>query len=71
MAKGEHLKLDAEGGAEVTTPRTRYLTTGIAVILAASHASPDRDAGKAPQVLAKLETLLRMECQDSVFWEWF
>jgi hypothetical protein len=43
--KGEHLKLDSEGGAQVTTPRTRYLTTGIQVALAASQASPDRDAG--------------------------
>jgi hypothetical protein len=51
VAKGEHLKLDAEGGAQVTTPRTRYLTTGIAVMLAASQASPDRDAGQgAPSV---------------------
>jgi hypothetical protein len=46
VAKGEHLKLDAEGGAQVTTPKTRYLTTGIAVMLAASQASPDRDAGQ-------------------------
>jgi hypothetical protein len=46
VAKGEHLKLDAEGGAQVTTPRTRYLTTGIQVALAASQASPDRDAGQ-------------------------
>jgi len=46
VAKGEHLKLDAEGGAQVTTPRTRYLTTGIQVMLAASQASPDRDAGR-------------------------
>ena len=46
VAKGEHLKLDAEGGAQVTTPRTRYLTTGIQVMLAASQASPDRDAGQ-------------------------
>ena len=36
VAKGEHLKLDAEGGAQVTTPRTRYLTAGIAVALAAA-----------------------------------
>jgi len=36
VAKGEHLKLDAEGGAQVTTPRTRYLTTGIQVMLAAT-----------------------------------
>jgi hypothetical protein len=46
VAKGEHLKLDSEGGAQVTTPRTRYLTTGIQVMLAASQASPDRDAGE-------------------------
>jgi hypothetical protein len=46
VAKGEHLKLDAEGGAQVTTPRTRYLTTGIQVMLAATQASPDRDAGR-------------------------
>jgi hypothetical protein len=46
VAKGEHLKLDQEGGAQVTTPRTRYLTTGIQVMLAATQASPDRDAGR-------------------------
>jgi hypothetical protein len=46
VAKGEHLKLDSEGGAQVTTPRTRYLTTGIQVMLAASQAAPDRDAGQ-------------------------
>ena len=46
VAKGEHLKLDAEGGAQVTTPKTRYLTTGIQVMLAATQASPDRDAGR-------------------------
>jgi hypothetical protein len=43
VAKGEHLTLDAEGGAQVTTPRTRYLTTGIAVALAASSTSDDHD----------------------------
>ncbi len=41
VAKGEHLKLDAEGGAQVTTPKTRYLTTGIQVMLAATSAAPD------------------------------
>lgn len=46
VAKGEHLKLDSEGGAQVTTPRTRYLTTGIQVMLAVSQGSPDRDAGQ-------------------------
>jgi len=48
VAKGAHLKLDAEGGAQVTTPRTRYLTTGIAVALA-TGGSGDRDAGAAGQ----------------------
>jgi len=48
VAKGEHLKLDAEGGAQVTTPKTRYLTTGIQVMLAATQASPgDHDAGRS------------------------
>ncbi|MGO9083633.1 MAG: hypothetical protein ACLQBK_00265 [Candidatus Sulfotelmatobacter sp.] len=46
VANDEHLKLDAEGGAQVTTPRTRYLTTGIQVMLAATQAAPDRDAGQ-------------------------
>ena len=53
VAKDEHLKLDAEGGAEVTTPRTRYLITGIQVMLAASQASPDRDAGQGGQSLGE------------------
>ena len=43
VRKGENLKLDSEGGAQVTTPKTRYLTTGIAVMLAASSAGPDED----------------------------
>jgi hypothetical protein len=43
VAKGEHLSLDAEGGAQVTTPKTRYLTTAIAVALAASSTSSDHD----------------------------
>jgi len=38
VAKGEHLKLDSEGGAQVTSPKTRYLATGIQVMLAASSA---------------------------------
>ncbi len=53
VAKGEHLNLDNEGGAEVTTPRTRYLTTGIQVMLAASQASPDRDAGQGGQSMGE------------------
>jgi hypothetical protein len=42
-AKTQHLNLDSEGGAEVVTPRTRYLTTGIAVALATASASPEHD----------------------------
>ena len=46
VAKGDHLSLDSEGGAQVTTPRTRYLTTAISVALASSSmADHDRDAG--------------------------
>jgi len=36
VAKGENLQLDSEGGAQVTAPKTRYLSTGIAVMLASS-----------------------------------
>jgi hypothetical protein len=36
VAKGEHLVLDSEGGAQVTAPKTRYLTTAISVMLATS-----------------------------------
>ena len=43
VAKDEHLSLDSEGGAKVTTPKTRYLTTGLAIALAASSASPEHD----------------------------
>jgi hypothetical protein len=43
VAKGQHLNLDSEGGVQVTTPKTRYLTTAIAVALASSSVSPDHD----------------------------
>jgi len=45
VAKGEHLSLDSEGGAQVTAPKSRYLTTGIAVALAAQSVAPDHDTG--------------------------
>jgi len=45
VARGEHLRLDSEGGAQVTAPRTRYLTTGISLALATSAAG-DADKGK-------------------------
>jgi hypothetical protein len=53
VAKGEHLKLDAEGGAQVTTPRTRYLTTAIALALGVTGTSGDRDAGAPGQSLGE------------------
>lgn len=45
VAQGENLALDSEGGAQVKSPKTRYLTTGIAVMLAASSSHPDEDHG--------------------------
>ena len=41
--KGENLTLDSEGGAQVKPSKSRYLTTSIAVMLAASSATPDED----------------------------
>lgn len=46
VSRGENLALDAEGGAQVTTPRTRYFVTAVQVALATSVMG-DRDAGKA------------------------
>ena len=45
VAKGENLALDSEGGAQVRAPKSRYLSTGIAVALAAGSATPDEDNG--------------------------
>ena len=45
--RGDNLTLDSEGGAQVKNSKTRYLKTGIAVMLAAASASPDSDAGRA------------------------
>ena len=45
----ENLSLDSEGGAQATTPKTRYLTTGISLALAAVSFSPDSDAGSSGQ----------------------
>lgn len=44
VAKGDHLKLDSEGGAEITTPKSVYLGTSIQIALAAASGL-DRDAG--------------------------
>jgi hypothetical protein len=45
----QHLSLDSEGGAQTTTPKTRYLTTGISIALAASSFATDADAGRSAQ----------------------
>ena len=42
--KDGDVKLDAEGGAEATTPKTRYLQTGIAIGLATVSFRGDADA---------------------------
>jgi hypothetical protein len=45
-AKSGNVKLDSEGGAEATNPKTRYLSTGLSVALAAASGggdSGDRD----------------------------
>jgi hypothetical protein len=43
-AEGQDVRLDAEGGVEADTPKTRYLTTGISVGLALLSARGDPDA---------------------------
>ncbi len=40
-----HIKLDEEGGARTTDSKTRYLSTGLAVLLAAAAAHPDAEHG--------------------------
>ncbi len=42
--KTDNLKLDSEGGARTTSPKSRYLQTGIALALAAVSAAGDGDA---------------------------
>ena len=50
----ENLSLDSEGGAQATTPKTRYLTTGIAIVLAVTSALPDPDAGASGQSVGEI-----------------
>jgi hypothetical protein len=40
-----NMKLDEEGGARTTDPKTRYLSTGLTVLLAAAAAHPDGEHG--------------------------
>ncbi|HEY2460298.1 MAG TPA: hypothetical protein VGI16_05805 [Candidatus Acidoferrum sp.] len=44
-----HLKLDEEGGARATDSRTRYLSTGLALMIAAAAAHPDAEHGTVDQ----------------------
>lgn len=41
----DHIQLDEEGGARTTDSKTRYLSTGLAVLLAAAAAHPDAEHG--------------------------
>ncbi len=43
--RAAHVKLDEEGGARATDSKSRYLSTGIAVLLAAAAAHPDVERG--------------------------
>ncbi|HLJ24612.1 MAG TPA: hypothetical protein VKT71_10940 [Candidatus Acidoferrales bacterium] len=50
----QNLSLDSEGGAQATTPKTRYLTTGISIALAAASMTPDADAGASGQSFGEI-----------------
>jgi hypothetical protein len=45
VARSAHMKLDEEGGARTTDNKTRYLSTGLAVMLAAAAAHSDGERG--------------------------
>lgn len=45
VGRGDNVQLDSEGGAHSISPKTRYLSTGISLALAATSALPDFDAG--------------------------
>jgi type IV secretory pathway VirB10-like protein len=47
--RAAHLKLDEEGGAHATDSKTRYLSTGVALVLAAAAAHPDAERGGVDQ----------------------
>jgi len=46
-ARNDHVKLDSEGGAEASTPKTRYLSTAISLALASTAAREHNDADDA------------------------
>ena len=43
--KRDHMVLDEEGGARTTDSKTRYLSTGVAILLAAAASHTDSDRG--------------------------
>jgi hypothetical protein len=45
VARSAHMKLDEEGGARTTDNKTRYLSTGLAVLLAAAASHSDAEHG--------------------------
>src|SRR5467141_5184838 len=45
VARSAHMTLDEEGGARTTDSKTRYLSTGLAVLLAAAASHPDGEHG--------------------------
>ena len=45
VPRSAHMKLDEEGGARTTDSKARYLSTGLAVLLAAAAAHPDAEHG--------------------------
>ncbi|HEY2117357.1 MAG TPA: hypothetical protein VGJ51_19810 [Candidatus Angelobacter sp.] len=45
--KDGHVKLDSEGGTEASTPKTRYLSTGLSLALAATSFREHEDADDA------------------------
>jgi hypothetical protein len=50
----QKLSLDSEGGAQATTPKSRYLTTGISIALAAASLLPDGDAASSGQSFGEM-----------------
>ena len=47
--RSAHLKLDEEGGAHATDSKMRYLSTGVALLMAAVAAHPDVERGTVDQ----------------------
>lgn len=47
--RAAHLKLDEEGGARATDSKSRYLSTGVALLMAALAAHPDVERGTVDQ----------------------